>query len=59
MMLEFLGNGDANYTAAHDAVLTAIETVLAAGPKTPDLGGSANTTDVGKAIAAAVSNARS
>jgi tartrate dehydrogenase/decarboxylase/D-malate dehydrogenase len=55
MMLEFLGNGDANYTAAHDAILKAIETVLVAGPKTPDLGGSGNTTDVGKAVAAALS----
>ena len=54
MMLDFLGNGDANYTAAHDAIMAAIETVLVQGPATPDLGGSANTTDVGKAIAAAV-----
>jgi tartrate dehydrogenase/decarboxylase/D-malate dehydrogenase len=55
MMLEFLGNGDANYTAAHDAILQAIEAVLVAGPKTPDLGGSGNTTDVGKAVAAELS----
>jgi tartrate dehydrogenase/decarboxylase/D-malate dehydrogenase len=34
--------------------MKAIETVLAQGPKTPDLGGSANTTEVGKAIAAAI-----
>jgi tartrate dehydrogenase/decarboxylase/D-malate dehydrogenase len=54
MMLDFLGNGDANYRAAHDAIMEAIETVLVAGPKTPDLGGSANTTDVGMAIAAAI-----
>ncbi|HJV93720.1 MAG TPA: tartrate dehydrogenase, partial [Azonexus sp.] len=27
MMLDFLGNGDANYTAAHDAMVKAIETV--------------------------------
>jgi tartrate dehydrogenase/decarboxylase/D-malate dehydrogenase len=52
MMLEFLGHKE-----AHDAVLGAIEKVLAAGvdaPRTPDLGGTANTTDVGKAIAAAL-----
>ena len=48
MMLEFLGHKD-----AHDAVLAAIEKVLAAGhdaPRTPDLGGSASTADVGRAI---------
>jgi tartrate dehydrogenase/decarboxylase/D-malate dehydrogenase len=54
MMLEFLGNGDASYQAANDAIMKAIETVLAQGPKTPDLGGTASTTDVGKAIAAAI-----
>ena len=49
MMLEFLGHKD-----AHDAVLAAIEKVLqpdSGAPKTPDIGGSAKTTDVGKAIA--------
>jgi tartrate dehydrogenase/decarboxylase/D-malate dehydrogenase len=48
MMLEFLGHKD-----AHDAVLGAIEKVLAAGadaPRTPDLGGKATTSDVGRAI---------
>ena len=48
MMLEFLGHKD-----AHDAVLGAIEKVLAAGkdaPRTPDLGGTAKTADVGRAI---------
>ncbi len=48
MMLEFLG-----HKAAHDAVLGAIETVLqpgSGGPRTPDLGGSAKTQDLGKAI---------
>lgn len=49
MMLEFLG-----YPKAHDAVLKAIEQVLRDGPKTPDLGGKANTVEVGKAIAEAV-----
>ena len=49
MMLEFLGHKD-----AHDAVLTAIEKVLdpkSGAPNTPDIGGTATTTDVGKAIA--------
>jgi tartrate dehydrogenase/decarboxylase/D-malate dehydrogenase len=54
MMLDFLGNGDANHKAAHDAILKAIETALVEGPRTPDMGGNANTTDVGKAIAAAI-----
>ena len=49
MMLEFLG-----YKDAHDAMLAAIEKVLdpkSGAPKTPDIGGAAKTTDVGKAIA--------
>lgn len=49
MMLEHLGHKDA---AA--AVMKAIETVLEAGPRTPDMGGQANTQDVGKAIAEVV-----
>ena len=50
MMLEFLGQGDANYTAAHDAMLGAIERCLVEGPRTPDMGGTANTTEVGEAV---------
>ncbi|MCC2972000.1 tartrate dehydrogenase [Massilia sp. IC2-476] len=46
MMLEFLG-----YKDAHDAVVRAMEHCLVNGPRTPDMGGTANTTDVGKAIA--------
>lgn len=52
MMLDFLG-----YRAAHDAVLAAIEAVLQPGsgaPRTPDLGGTGSTQDVGKAIAQAL-----
>jgi tartrate dehydrogenase/decarboxylase/D-malate dehydrogenase len=49
MMLDFLGHKD-----AHDAILRAIEAVLRDGPKTADLGGSANTTQMGEAIAALV-----
>ena len=49
MMLEHLG-----YPEAATSLLRAIETVLAEGPRTPDMGGKASTTDVGKAIAEAV-----
>jgi tartrate dehydrogenase/decarboxylase/D-malate dehydrogenase len=49
LMLDFLGQ-----RAAHDAVLSAIETVLKDGPRTRDLGGTASTTEVGEAIAALV-----
>ncbi|MFN4309632.1 MAG: tartrate dehydrogenase [Ferrovibrio sp.] len=49
MMLEHLGHKDAS-----DAVMKAIEEVLTAGPRTPDMGGQANTQDVGKAIAEVV-----
>lgn len=54
MMLDFLGDGDAAFKAAHDAIMAAIETVLVEGPRTPDVGGTADTTEVGKAIAAAI-----
>jgi tartrate dehydrogenase/decarboxylase/D-malate dehydrogenase len=39
---------------ASEAVLAAIEKVLASGPRTPDMGGAARTEDVGKAIAEAI-----
>jgi tartrate dehydrogenase/decarboxylase/D-malate dehydrogenase len=52
MMFEFLGQGDARYTAAHDAIVQAMETCLTQGPRTPDMGGTASTTEVGEAIAA-------
>ncbi len=58
LMLDFLGGAragdgapDARFRQAHDAILGAIETVLAQGPRTPDLGGGASTTEVGEAIA--------
>jgi tartrate dehydrogenase/decarboxylase / D-malate dehydrogenase len=54
MMVDFLGRGDPRYGAAHDAILAAIETVLVAGPRTPDLQGRAGTAEVGRAIAAAL-----
>jgi tartrate dehydrogenase/decarboxylase / D-malate dehydrogenase len=49
MMLEHLGHAEAGA-----AIVKAIEKVLDGGPRTPDLGGKANTEDVGKAIAAAL-----
>ena len=52
MMLDFLG-----CRAAHDAVLKAIEQVLdpsSDAPRTPDIGGTARTSDMGNAIAAAL-----
>ena len=52
MMLEFLGHKD-----AHDAIVRSIEAVLAPGsgaPRTPDIGGSAGTADLGRAIAQAL-----
>jgi tartrate dehydrogenase/decarboxylase/D-malate dehydrogenase len=54
MMLDYLGKGDKEYRAAHDAIMNAIDVVLREGPRTPDLGGSATTADVGKAIAEAL-----
>ncbi|CAM5778627.1 MAG: tartrate dehydrogenase [Burkholderiales bacterium] len=49
LMLQFLGE-----QAAHDAILRAIETVLREGPRTRDLGGTANTVEMGQAIAALI-----
>jgi tartrate dehydrogenase/decarboxylase / D-malate dehydrogenase len=49
MMLEHLGHPD-----AAQAVVRAIEKVLTDGPRTPEIGGTAHTEDVGKAIAEAV-----
>lgn len=46
MMLEHLGEPE-----AASGVMAAIESVLADGPRTPDLGGSATTTEMGNAIA--------
>lgn len=51
MMLDFLGQGEGPAREAHDAIVSAIEQVLATGPHTPDLGGEASTEDLGRAIA--------
>jgi tartrate dehydrogenase/decarboxylase/D-malate dehydrogenase len=54
MMLDFLGRAAGPAHQAHDVILAAVQSVLAKGPHTPDLGGTASTTDMGKAIAAAI-----
>ena len=54
MMLDFLGNGDERYQAAHDGILAAIEQTIANGPKTPDMKGTASTQQVGEAICRAI-----
>ncbi len=54
LMLDFLDDGRGAGRAAHDAILAAIEQLLRDGPRTPDLGGSASTQEVGAAIAALV-----
>ena len=52
MMLEWLG-----HKAAHDAILAACEMSTASAVRTPDLGGTASTSDVGRFIAEAVAAA--
>jgi tartrate dehydrogenase/decarboxylase/D-malate dehydrogenase len=49
MMLDHLG-----YPEAAAAIVSAIETVLVSGPRTREIGGTANTVEVGTAIAEAV-----
>ena len=49
LMLDFLG-----YDAASAAVVRAIETVLADGPRTRDMKGTASTAEVGDAIASLI-----
>ena len=52
MMLDFLG-----HRGAHDAILGAIEAVLdpsSGAPRTPDIGGTASTAELGAAVAAAL-----
>jgi tartrate dehydrogenase/decarboxylase / D-malate dehydrogenase len=49
LMLQHLGHAE-----AHDAIVAAIEQVTADGPRTPDMGGTANTGDLGRAVAEAL-----
>lgn len=51
LMLDFLGHAEAAKT-----VLSAIETVLADGPRTRDLGGKASTVEVGRAVAEVIAS---
>ena len=51
MMLDHLG-----YPKAHDAIVRAIEHVTENGPRTPDMGGTASTMQVGKAVADAIAS---
>ena len=41
-------------SAAHDAIVKAIEQVTEHGPRTPDMGGTATTSDIGKAVVEAL-----
>jgi tartrate dehydrogenase/decarboxylase/D-malate dehydrogenase len=52
MMLDFIGDSQGPFRAAHDAIVQAIEAVLLSGPLTPDMGGQASTQDLGAAIVA-------
>ncbi|MDR2332059.1 MAG: tartrate dehydrogenase [Burkholderiaceae bacterium] len=54
LMLDFLTHGEGAGRAAHDVILKAIEDVIKTGPHTPDLGGTANTTQIGEAVAARI-----
>ena len=59
LYLTYLNGVDVAHLAMTDAeILDAVEAILVEGPHTPDLGGKAKTTDLGKAIADAVSHAR-
>ncbi|MDH1902249.1 tartrate dehydrogenase [Comamonas aquatica] len=57
LMLDFLGRSEGAWRLAHDHIVAAIERTIKAGPRTPDLGGTASTTEVGQAIAAAITQA--
>jgi tartrate dehydrogenase/decarboxylase/D-malate dehydrogenase len=58
-MIEHLGNGDPLYQEAAAAIVSAIETVLAQGPRTREMGGNASTIEVGVAIAECIAGNRS
>lgn len=57
LMLDHLGQGAEPYKQAAKALMTAIETVVADGPHTPDMGGNATTVEVGRAIENAIRHA--
>jgi tartrate dehydrogenase/decarboxylase/D-malate dehydrogenase len=58
LMLEFFGERDERCLEASRALVSTIESVLASGPRTADLGGTANTTEMGQAIAAALATSQ-
>ena len=51
LMLEHLGQGAPLYQEAAASIVRSIETVLAEGPRTREMGGNASTVEVGRAIA--------
>jgi tartrate dehydrogenase/decarboxylase / D-malate dehydrogenase len=51
MMLDHLG-----HSSAHDAILKAVERVTEHGPRTPDMGGTATTSEIGKAVVDALAS---
>lgn len=51
LMLDFLSAGSGAGHDAHNTIVAAIERVLAMGPHTPDMGGTASTEQVGESIA--------
>jgi tartrate dehydrogenase/decarboxylase/D-malate dehydrogenase len=55
LMLDFLTNGEGAGRQGHDLIVKAIEKVLVDGPRTPDMGGTASTTQMGEALAGLVS----
>ena len=57
MMLEFLGEQDADAQNAAQDIMQAIEKLLLSGPKTPDMGGTASTQEVGNTLAQYVQQA--
>ncbi|MDR5815705.1 MULTISPECIES: tartrate dehydrogenase [unclassified Caballeronia] len=57
LMLQHLGRGDARHEQAAQAIVSAIESVLEAGPRTPDMGGASTTVQLGSAVAEAVGKA--
>lgn len=56
LMLDFLGRVQGICSVAHDAILTAIETVLNQDQRTHDLSGDASTTTMGQALAAQIAS---
>ena len=54
MMLDFLGGHEGPAHCAYKQIIESIEATLSSGPHTPDMGGTASTQDIGKAIADSV-----